>query len=230
MEAEAIRKSVQPNNSLVYGADDGELIGYLGQNNELHNISPVRPFSPPPGGDDPLPARGGKGPTLTEKLSTTAKSALDAALASSKEGKKTDERVIFLNELTEGEKKEKTEGEKKEEGEKTPKQDKGDRADEKEEEITDEARKLKEKTEGEKKDEDKPPKTSAPSSPTPPLPDCDAVKEGFSQDRLFFTVMSGEQYQFWDDKGNEISSCKGSTIFSKDKTGMKNIGVLLSRM
>eukprot|EP00808_Paulinella_micropora_P004680 g19370.t1 len=181
MEAEAIRKSVQPNNSLVYGADDGELIGYLGQNNELHNISPVRPFSPPPGGDDPLPARGGKGPTLTEKLSTTAKSALDAALASSKEGKKTDERVIFLNELTEGEKKE--------------------------------------KTEGEKKDEDKPPKTSAPSSPTPPLPDGDAVKEGFSQDRLFFTVMSGEQYQFWDDKGNEISSCKGSTIFSKIKQG-----------
>eukprot|EP00808_Paulinella_micropora_P013278 g53099.t1 len=45
MEAEAIRKSVQPNNSLVYGADDGELIGYLGQNNERRGVN-IRTFQP----------------------------------------------------------------------------------------------------------------------------------------------------------------------------------------
>eukprot|EP00808_Paulinella_micropora_P010513 g67855.t1 len=37
----------------------------------------------------------------------------------------------------------------------------------------------------------------------------DIIKPGFSADRLHFTVLSHEQYQFWDSGGNEAKYCKG---------------------
>eukprot|EP00808_Paulinella_micropora_P028839 g26666.t1 len=68
---------------------------------------------------------------------------------------------------------------------------------------------------------------------TPPLPnlgDAFPVKPGFSKDKLKYTALSTEQFQFWDEKGAEVNSCDGDTIFSKNSGGHKTIGVLLLRM
>eukprot|EP00808_Paulinella_micropora_P032251 g65157.t1 len=79
---------------------------------------------------------------------------------------------------------------------------------------------------------------SRPNSPTPPaspntapdLPGGDAVKEGYSKDGTTYTVLSDNQFQFWDAAGNEINYCEGQVLFSKGDSGHRQRGALLSRM
>eukprot|EP00808_Paulinella_micropora_P013890 g52597.t1 len=79
---------------------------------------------------------------------------------------------------------------------------------------------------------------SRPKSPTPPaspntapdLPGGDAVKEGYSKDGTTYTVLSDNQFQFWDAAGNDITYCEGQVLFSKGDSGHRQRGALLSRM